>query len=81
MNNYVKIHYSGRDYVGQLLEVVGICESYRNIIGKRSVDINGYKIKLLEKDTNTEIDHIYVKKLSGIKPYSEELSNVKGGGT
>ena len=68
--NYVKINYFGKEYIGQVLQIdtevtserwADSCETF--------VDINYFKVKLLEFKTNCVIDNIFIYKFSDIQHY------------
>lgn len=73
--NYVKIHYSGKDYIGQIKSIDSVWNVARTL-----GDINlhpyleRYIVCIYEKDTFCEIGNIIIYDISEIQPY-EDVSN------
>ncbi len=73
MSNYVKIHYSGKDYIGQIKSIDSEwCDSYSLGTNHHECYLAYYRVCIYEKDTFCEIDHIYIHDISEIKPYEEQ---------
>lgn len=72
MENIVKIHYSGKDYVGQInsIESVWDCSLVYNDL-KRKQTLLYYKVSIYEKDTGCLIDNIFIRSIDEIKQYEE----------
>ena len=60
MENIVKIHYSGKDYIGQIVSIESEWDCLR-MIGKPETErtLLYYKISMYEKDTGCLIDNIF----------------------
>lgn len=72
MNNFVKINYSGKEYIGQILAIESAWETGRNIYdGEYKQQLLYYRVDILEKDTDCEIGNIFVNSFDDIKPYKE----------
>ncbi len=68
--NFVKINYCGKDYIGQVLQIDTKVTSGRLAdSGELLVDVNYFKVKLLEFPTNCIIDNIIIYKFSDIQHY------------
>lgn len=67
MNNYIKIRQFGRDYTGLIVKIESRLHGIENNDGSCFYEIDGYKVKLLEKDTNLIIDNIFIRDFSEIK--------------
>ena len=72
MNNLVKIHYSGKDYIGQIKSIDSDWTSAYRIGGVRETYLRYYRVSIYEKDTFCVIDHIYIQDISEIQPYEPE---------
>ena len=72
MNNFVKIHFKGKDYVGQVKRIDRVCREARLASGQRILDFGCYIVTIIEKDTNCQISDIEVASLFDIKPYEVE---------
>ena len=70
MNNTVKIHYSGKDYIGQINSIESNWECLR-MIGKPEIErtLLYYKVSMYEKDTGCLIDDIFIRNIWEIKQY------------
>lgn len=70
MENIVKIHYSGKDYIGQINSIESEWECLR-MIGKPEIErmLLYYKISMYEKDTGCLIDDIFIRNIWEIKQY------------
>ena len=70
MENIVKIHYSGKDYIGQIVSIESEWESFRTV-GKPEMErtLLYYKISIYEKDTECLIDNIFIRSIDEIKRY------------
>ena len=68
--DYVKINCCGKDYIGRVLRIDADIETARMADGGETVvDINHFKVKLLELKTNCIIDNIFVYKFNNIQHY------------
>lgn len=68
--DYVKINYYGKDYIGRVLRIDTDIETARMAdTGETVVDINFFKVKLLELKTNCIIDNIFIYKFNDIQHY------------
>ena len=72
MNNFVKIHFKGKDYVGQVKEIDSVWQECRNLGGERFLKLIHYSVTIVEKDTNCCISDIEVKNFFDIKPYEAD---------
>ena len=74
VSNLVKIHYSGKDYIGQIKSIESDWSTSR-ILGENNFDfattLNYYKVCIYEKDTFCEIDNIYINDIKEIQPYNQ----------
>jgi hypothetical protein len=70
VENIVKIHYSGKDYIGQINSIESNWECLR-ITGKLEIErtLFHYKISMYEKDTGCLIDDIFIRNIWEIKQY------------
>ena len=70
MNNTVKIHYSGKDYIGQINSIESDWECLR-MIGKPEIErmLLYYKVSMYEKDTGCLIDDIFIRNIWEIEQY------------
>ena len=70
MENIVKIHYSGKDYIGQINSIESVWDCFR-VSGdfKRKQTLLYYKISMYEKDTGCLIDNIFIRSIEEIKQY------------
>lgn len=68
MENIVKIHYSGKDYIGQIVSIESEWDCFR-MIGKPEIErkILYYKVSMYEKDTGCLIDDIFIRNIWEIK--------------
>lgn len=75
--NYIKIHYSGRDYIGQIRSIDSVWIEEEDFeFGEPYKRIGFYKVCIYEKDTFCVIGDIYIHDMSEIKPYEDEdISN------
>ena len=73
MENIVKIHYSGKDYVGQIVSIESEWDCLR-MIGKQETDLTilYYKVSIYEKDTGCLINNIFIRSIEEIKQYDEK---------
>lgn len=69
ITNYVKIHFKGKDYIGQIENIDSVWEEARLSNGERVLDLIHYSVKIIEKDTNCLISDIEIKNFFDIKPY------------
>lgn len=77
MNNLVKIHYSDKDYIGQIKSIDSAWDCGHSLGSHgREAHIQFYRVCIYEKDTFCEIDHIYIRDINEIKLYEPE-----GGGS
>ncbi len=72
MNNYVKIHFKGKDYIGQVKEIDSVWQEARYANGDRFLKLIHYSVAIVEKDTNCVISDIEVANFFDIKPYEVE---------
>ena len=70
MENIVKIHYSGKDYIGQIVSIESQWDCFRTI-GRPEVErtLLYYKVSMYEKDTGCLIDDIFIRNIREIKQY------------
>ena len=69
ITNYVKIHFKGKDYIGQIENIDSVWQEVRFENGERSLELVYYSVKIIEKDTNCLISGIEIKNFFDIKPY------------
>ena len=76
MENIVKIHYSGKDYVGQIVSIESEWNCLRTI-GKPEIErtLLYYKVSMYEKDTGCLIDNIFVRNIWEIKQYEGDADS------
>lgn len=73
MDNIVKIHYSGKDYIGQINSIESVWDGflvYNDL--KRKQTLLYYKVSMYEKDTGCLIDNIFIRNIEEIKQYNGE---------
>lgn len=72
MENIVKIHYSGKDYIGQIVSIESEWDCLR-MIGKPDIErtLLYYKVSMYEKDTGCLIDNIFIRSIEEIKQYED----------
>ena len=70
MENIVKIHYSGKDYIGQINSIESVWDCFR-VSGdlKRKQTLLYYKVSMYEKGTGCLIDNIFIRSIEEIKQY------------
>lgn len=70
IQNYVKIHYSGKDYIGQIVSIESDWNHLR-MIGNPEIErtLLYYKVSMYEKDTGCLIDDIFIRNIWEIKQY------------
>ena len=75
MENIVKIHYSGKDYIGQIISIESKWDCLR-MMGKPEMErtLLYYKVSIYEKDTGCLIDNIFIRSIEEIKQYDEKDS-------
>ena len=75
MENIVKIQYSGKDYIGQIVSIESEWDCLR-MIGKLETErtLLYYKVSIYEKDTGCLIDNIFIRSIEEIKQYEEKDS-------
>ena len=73
MENIVKIHYSGKDYVGQINSIESVWNYFR-VTGDIKIKqiLLYYKVSIYEKDTGCLIDNIFIRSIEEIKQYRGE---------
>lgn len=73
MENIVKIHYSGKDYIGQIVSIESEWDCLQ-MIGKPETErtLLYYKVSIYEKDTGCLIDNIFIRSIEEIKQYEEK---------
>lgn len=69
MNNYIKINFKGKEYIGQIENINSQWQISRNTDNTRNVHLVFYNVCIIEKDTNVTIKDIIIKSFSEIKPY------------
>ena len=75
MENIVKIRYSGKDYIGQIVSVESEWDCFEwdclRMIGKLETErtLLYYKVSMYEKDTGCLIDDIFIRNIWEIKQY------------
>lgn len=75
MTNYVKINYSGKDYIGQINSIESEWSGGWSLgDNKHHTYLAYYKVSLYEKDTNCLIDNIFINNIHEI----EILTNSTG---
>ena len=73
MENIVKIHYSGKDYVGQIKSIESVWDCFRVTVDLKPERILlYYKVSIYEKDTGWLIDNIFIRSIEEIKQYRGE---------
>ena len=72
MNNFVKIHFKGKDYIGQVKDIDSVWQEARYASGDRFLKLIRYSVTIIEKDTNCCISDIEVSNFFDIKPYEVE---------
>ena len=72
MENIVKIHYSGKDYIGQIVSIESEWDCLR-MISKPEIErtLLYYKVSIYEKDTGCLIDDIFIRNIWEIKQYED----------
>ena len=71
MENIVKIHYSGKDYIGQINSIESVWDCFQVPGGlKRKQTLLYYKISMYEKDIGCLIDNIFIRSIEEIKQYN-----------
>ena len=75
MENIVKIRYSGKDYIGQIVSIESEWECLR-MMGNTEMELKllYYKVSIYEKDTGCLIDKIFIRSIEEIKQYEENDS-------
>lgn len=70
ITNYVKIHYSGKDYIGQIVSIESEWDCLQ-MIGNPKTErtLLYYKVSVYEKDTGCLIDNIFIRNIWEIKQY------------
>jgi len=70
VENIVKIHYSGKDYIGQINSIESDWECLR-MMGNPKIEqtLLYYKVSMYEKDTECLIDNIFIRNIWEIKRY------------
>lgn len=69
ITNYVKIHFKGKDYIGQVKNVDSDWQEEIYANGERFLKLDHYSVTIIEKDTNCLISGIEIKNFFDIKPY------------
>lgn len=70
MENIVKIHYLGKDYIGQIVSIESEWECLRMIVKPETEHtLLYYKVSMYEKDTGCLIDDIFIHNIWEIKQY------------
>lgn len=73
ITNYVKIHFKGKEYIGQVKNVDSVWQELRSENGEYFFKLIRYSVTIIEKDTNCLISNIEIKNFFDIKPY--EVNN------
>ena len=70
VSNLVKIHYSGKDYIGQIVSIESEWDCLR-MMGNHEIErtLLYYKVSMYEKDTGCLIDNIFIRSIEEIKQY------------
>ena len=73
MENIVKIHYSGKDYIGQIVSIDSEW-GFLRMMGNHEIErkLLYYKVSIYEKDTGCLIDNIFIRSIEEIKQYEEK---------
>jgi hypothetical protein len=70
VENIVKIHYSGKDYIGQINSIESNWECLRMMANPEiERTLLYYKVSMYEKDTGCLIDDIFIRNIWEIKQY------------
>ena len=69
MNNYIKINYQGKEYIGQIESINSDWTEFSTIDNTKNKQLNYYEVSIIEKDTNLLVEGIIIKSFSEIKPY------------
>lgn len=70
MDNYIKINYKGKEYIGQIESIQSTWESVIKPDYSRDLRLQYYSVAIIEKDTNVHIKDIIINSFSEIKPYN-----------
>jgi hypothetical protein len=75
MKNLVKIHFEGKDYIGQIDEIQSVWSDSTTIgdssLGKQHYTLQFYSVAIREKDTFYRISDIRIQDISEIELYFE----------
>lgn len=69
MDNYIKINYQGKEYVGQIESINSDWTEFSTVDNIKNKHLNYYEVSIIEKDTNLLVEDIIIKSFSEIKPY------------
>lgn len=72
ITNYVKIHFKGKDYIGQVKKIDSVWQALKSANGERFFELIHYSVTIIEKDTNCCTSDIEIKNFFDIKPYEVE---------
>ena len=68
-NNYIKINYQGKEYIGQIESINSDWTEFSTVDNIKIKHLNYYEVCIIEKDTNLLVEGIIIKSFSEIKPY------------
>ena len=71
MNNYIKINFKGKEYIGQIETINSCWTEFSTIDNINEKHLNHYEVSIIEKNTDLLIEGIIIKSFSEIKPYIE----------
>lgn len=69
MNNYIKINYQGKEYIGQIESINSYWTEISTVDNIKNKYLNYYEVSIVEKDSNLLVEGIIIKSFSEIKPY------------
>ena len=69
MDNYIKINYQGKEYIGQIESINSDWTEFSTIDNIKNKQLNYYEVSIIEKDTDLLVEGIIIKSFSEIKPY------------
>ena len=69
MNNYIKINYQGKEYVGQIESINSDWTEFSTSDNIKNKHLNYYEVSIIEKDTNLLVEGIIIESFFEIKPY------------
>lgn len=71
MNNYIKINFKGKEYIGQIESINSDWTDFSTVDNTKNKHLNYYEVSIIEKDTNLLVEGIIIHNFSEIKPYIE----------